>query len=168
MIPKRAPIGDQFHGALIRVDQDDLLIDQVPLSVEPLYQGTITLRYGVRLLGKPQLAIVPGLLALDYGDFLTGEDAWMFILKKSNLYPRADVVGYMHDGADEMLPVKKLDLALPIMVLAYVDDHATRPIAQPQAVIAVDANAIAPRLLDYLPHFPTLALWRDNDERENL
>lgn len=166
MIPARAPIGDLFHGALIRIDQDTLLIDPAPASFTPLYQGTITLRYGVRFLGKPHLAIVPGLLALDYGDFLTGEDAWTFILKKSNLYPRADVVGYLQDGTDEMLPVKKLDLALPIMVLAYPDDQATRPIAQPQALIAADTSAIAPRLLDYLPHFPTIADWQAQRDPE--
>ena len=64
-------------------------------------------RYGVRFLGKPHLSVVPGLVAIDYGEMLIGEEAWIFLTKRSNLYPRAEVFGYRNDGHDDMITVKK-------------------------------------------------------------
>jgi len=55
-----------------------------------VHSGTFTIRYGLRFLGKPHLSIVPGLVALDYGDMLVGAEAWEFITRRSNLHPRAE------------------------------------------------------------------------------
>jgi hypothetical protein len=103
---------------------------------------------------------VPGLVALDYGDFLTSEDAWDFLLKGSNLYPRSEVIGYRNDGLDEMIVIKALDISLTPEVLVYADSAATTPIAKPTALIAPSTADIPPRLLEFLPRFANLTEWQ--------
>ncbi|MBC8170439.1 MAG: hypothetical protein H7X77_02160 [Anaerolineae bacterium] len=158
-IPERNPIGDTFAGLVLEVEGKTILALQPLTGAMVLYSGSFVIRYGVRYLGKPHLSLVPGILALDYGEMLTGEEAWNFLLNKSNLYPRADVVGYRNDGADEMLAVKWLDLALPLVPLVYADTKATKPLAQPVALIATDTTGIAPRILEHLPRYVSLADW---------
>jgi hypothetical protein len=117
-------------------------------------------RYGLQFLGKPHLALVPGLIVLDRGEMLTGEDAWDFLLRRSNLYPRSDVIGYRSDGVDDMVPVKLLDLVAPVQVLIYTDIEATKPIARAQALITSNPECMPPRLLGCLPLYPSIADWR--------
>src|SRR5688572_2653366 len=101
-LPERSPVSDEFSGVLIEIDGQQLLAPELPDDEVPfLLGGTLLIRYGLRYLEKPHLSIVPGLLALDYGDMLTGEEAWDFIQKRSNLHPRADVFGYRNDGVDD-------------------------------------------------------------------
>jgi hypothetical protein len=130
--------------------------------VDVVYQGAMVVRYGVRYLGKPHLSIVPGLIALDYGEMLTGEAAWEFLTRRSNLYPRAEVFGYRNDGRDEMITVKNLDLVLPVEVLVYENSSAVMPMARPLALIADDneRTTLPPRLLEYLPCYPTVTAWQ--------
>lgn len=159
-IPPRQPLGDAISGAIVLVDDQHVLTSAPLTDAEVVHSGTFVVRYGIEYLGKPQYSIVPGLLALDYGDMLTGEDAWDFIFRRSNLYPRADVVGYRNDGEDEMIVLKQLDLEAPVHVLAYADDDATKPLAHLRAAI-VDAAVNWPsRLWHYLPRYTTLADWR--------
>ncbi len=101
---------------------------------------------------------------MDYGDMITGETAWDFLQKNSNLYPRSEVVGYRNDGKDEMMYVKHLDLVQPIEVLVFTNPTDTLPAARPSALIAPDdaVASIPPRLLQYLPRFKTLADWQDS------
>ncbi len=159
-IPERRPVGDRISGHLVQFAARMVLSAAQLNSGEPRAAGEFVLRYAVTYLGKPQFSIVPGLIALDYGDILTGEEAWDFLLKRSNLHPRADVVGYRNDGVDDMIVIKWLDLAQPVQVLAYADDHATQPIGQIQALIGFDRAALPQRLMDYLPHYPSLTDWQ--------
>lgn len=172
-IPPREPVADSFTGSAISITTTDTTtgkttprqaVTTLPVAetdAQVIVSGGLIARYGVRLLGKPHLSIVPGLLALDYGDMLTGEAAWAFLLKNSNLYPRAEVVGYRDDGSDDMIAVKWLDLALTPQVLIYADEAATRPAARPEVLIA-PADAVVPaRLSEYLPRYESLAAWRN-------
>jgi hypothetical protein len=160
VIPARQPLADRFQGAVVQVD-DQYLLMPTPVPVQAVvHGGELIIRYGIRYLGKPHLAIVPGLVALDYGDMLTGEEAWLFLRHRSNLYPRADVIGYRNDGVDDMIVVKFLDMAEPVLVLAYTDAVATQPIAAVQALISGDTQQVPARLLEYLPHFATLENWQ--------
>lgn len=163
-IPERQPIGDPFTGAVIQAGNAQALALTVLDGVDVLYDGAMIIRYGVRFLGKPHLSVVPGLVVVDYGDMLTGEEAWRFLTRRSNLYPRAEVFGYRNDGRDEMMMVKNLDLALPAEVLVYADAAASTPIAKPKALIASDdaKNMLPPRLLENLPHFPSIAAWKEH------
>jgi hypothetical protein len=122
--------------------------------------GSFTIRYGLRYLGKLHVSIVPGLVVLDYGDFLTGEEAWEFLIERSNLYPRSEVVGYRNDGGDEMIVIKALDLSVPPEVLVYADAVATNPIARPTALIDSSESAFPPRLLEFLPRFASVTDWQ--------
>ncbi|MBL8147077.1 MAG: hypothetical protein JNL34_11890 [Anaerolineae bacterium] len=165
-IPERQPVSDVFPGAVV------LAGDQQALTFHPglapiLWAGPCVIRYGVRFLGKPHLSIVPGLVALDYGEMLTGEEAWDFLTRHSNRYPRAEVFGYLNDGRDEMMRVRELDLALTPEVLAYADDEATAPLARPLALIATadEAAGLPPRLTIAIARFDTLEDWQSQITR---
>ena len=162
-LPARQPLGDRFEGYVLRTPQGRLALADAALTGDIVARGSLIVRYAIPYLGKPHLMIVPGLVALDYGEMLTGDEAWEFLLRRSNLYPRADVVGYRNDGVDDMIAVKWLDLAQPIRVLVFADEQAAEPVAQPSALIAADTRLIAPRLLEYLPHYVTLADWEPHE-----
>lgn len=164
-IPDREPIGDAFDGLLLRIDDQYLLASEPQPGAEIVIHGPMV-RYAVPFLDRPHLAIVPGLVVLDYGDMLTGEEAWIFLTERSNLHPRADVLGYRNDGEDEMIVVKKLDLALPVQVLVYADEDAVVPVADAKALIAPKPASFPERLNVYLPRYNTIAAWRS--DRENL
>jgi len=161
-IPDREPIGDAFSGIILKYD-DQYALTSDPLQVgglDILAQGNFMVRYGVRYLGKPHLSIVPGLVALDYGDMLTGEEAWHFLLKKSNLHPRGDVLGYRNDGTDEMITIKLLDLALDLEALVYADEIATKPLASVTGLITPTDKMIPPHMKEYLPYYQTNQDWK--------
>lgn len=166
-IPERQPLGDPIQGAVVAVGAGHVLA--IPPPDDPaavIASGALIARYAVPFLGKSHLSIVPGIVALDYGDMLTGEPAWDFLYKRSNLHPRADVVGYRNDGEDEMINVKYLDLALPPRVLIYPDEAATRPLAEALAVIAPPDAPLPPRLLAYLPRYDALADYLAEQEKD--
>jgi hypothetical protein len=159
-IPERAPIGDVFTGVILTLDAASALATEPQAGAEVLASGTFVARYGLRYLGKLHLSVVPGLVALDYGDFLTGEEAWDFLLKQSNLYPRSEVFGYRNDGADEMIVIKLLDISVPPEVLIYADTGAAQPLAKPTALIAPEGAVIPPRLTEYLPRYDSVDEWK--------
>jgi hypothetical protein len=161
-IPERNPIGDLFTGFAIAVDGKEALAVNFQPKAEIIARGNFVVRYGLRYLGKPFLSVVPGLVALDYGDFLTGEEAWDFLLKGSNLYPRSEVIGYRNDGRDEMVVIKALDISLTPEVLIYADAAAITPIAKPTALITSSDADIPARLLKFLPCFANLTEWQSS------
>lgn len=151
-------MADAFTGLLLKRDDHHALASTAQPGALAAAEGALIIRYGICYLGKPHLAIVPGLVAIDYGTFLTGGEAWDFLLKRSNLYPRAEVFGYRSDGRDEQMWVRQLDLVLTPQVLVYRDEAQNVPLAQAHALIG-PADAAPPRVRDYLPHYPTLADW---------
>ncbi len=159
-IPDRNPIGDRFTGSVIQIGDFQALATLVPTDLEPVAFGSFVVRYGLRFLGKLHVSIVPGLLVLDRGEIMTSEEAWEFILKHSNLYPRSEVVGYKNDGTEDMVMLRTLDMAVAPEVLLYPDDKSTKPIAKPTALIAPDLSDISERLLNYLPRYASLAEWQ--------
>jgi hypothetical protein len=158
-IPERQPIGDTFSGVVLQIGERQALALAAQPGAPVVASGNLIVRYAIRYLGKPHLSIVPGLVALDYGDMLTGEEAWNFLFKRSVLYPRADVLGYRNDGVDEMVVVKQLDLAEPVDVYVYPEATATTPSAHPTALIAPDDAEVAPRLREYLPRYDAIEDW---------
>lgn len=160
-IPERQPIGDTFTGVIIQADNHYLLADTAIDGYETTHDGTVTVRYGVVFLGKPHLSIVPALMALDYGEFLTGDEAWDFLLNKSTLYPRADILGYRNDGQDAQVFVKQLDLMYPFDILIYTDETSTTPLCKIDAIISIQADIASSRLATYVNIFPTITDWQE-------
>ncbi len=160
-IPERLAVSDAFQGVVIRADGAHLLAAEMQPDSETLLAGKLIIRYGIRYLGKPHLSIVPELVALDYGDILNGESAWAFLIRRSNLYPRAEVFGFRSDGRDDMVVVKNLDLALTPEVLVFAGESDTIPAARPVGLIGGALNAVPPRLVQYLPHYESLTSWRE-------
>lgn len=157
-IPPRQPPGDPFTGGIVSAGDRHALATQPPAGSTA---QVFVVRYGLRYLGKPFLSIVPGLIALDYGEFLTGDAAWEFAIRRSNLHPRAEVFGYRSDGRDEIMYMKNLDIAAGIEVLAYVDETATVPLARITALIASadEAATLPARLTTPLPRYETAIHW---------
>ncbi len=156
VIPEQQPIGDSISGTVIQVAEAQLL----SLLADAADQTSYIVRYGLRYQGKLHLGIVPGLLVLDYGDILTGEEAWEFVLKHSNLYPRAEIMGYRNDGTEDMALVRTIDMAVPPLVLLYADETATRPVATVTALIAGPTTPLPERIGRYLARYDTLAGWQ--------
>ena len=163
-IPDRDPMREVFDGSLLKVEDQDLLALEPQPGTGTVINGPLIVRYAVRFLDRPHLSIVPGLVVLDYGETLTGEEAWIFLTERSNLHPRADVLGYRNDGEEEMIVVKKLDLALPIEVLVYSEEDAITPVAGATALIAPESASIPKWLLEYLPRYNTIADWQSDRE----
>lgn len=153
-IPPRTPAADPFPGVLCRIHGTVVLTHAPPPDAEIIARG-VELRYGARVLGKPSLSIVPGLIVLERGEMMTGDEAWAFLTKRSQLFPRAEVYGDLDTGADEMLYVKQLDLALPAKVLAYADGTATVPLAEATALLG-QAGGFPERAASYLPIYATV------------
>lgn len=163
-IPERVPIEDRLTGVIFQAGPADGLALVPQPDTLTLTQGPLVVRYGVRFLGKRHQSIVPGLVVLDYGDLLTGEEAWDFLQKRSNLHPRAEVAGYRDDGRDDMVFVRQLDLAIAPQVLVYPDPASNQPIARPRVLIAPLDAALPPRVLDYLPRYDNLAQWQAEEQ----
>lgn len=161
-LPERQPIQDTLSGTLIQPGEDVLITRTALPGVTILAEGDFIIRYAVPLLGKPHLAIVPDLIVMDYGDLLTGQAAWDFLLHRSNLHPRAEVFGYRNDGVDDILTVKWLDLALPVQVYAYANAETPYPIARLSALIAPSDADLPAQLLHYLTRYDSLTQWQAN------
>lgn len=161
-IPAREPIGDSFEGVVLRAGGRTGLALRPYAEAEVQYSGAMIIRYGVRFLGKLHQSIVPGLVVLDYGDTLTGEEAWEFLIRRSNLHPRAEVVGYRDDGSEDMVFLRSLDFAVPPAVLLYADASSAAPFAQASALIAAEdaLDQFPPRAREFLPRFSTTAEWQ--------
>ncbi len=162
-IPPREPIGDLFEGVLLRYATANLLAPAPLHDTEVIFEGPLTVRYGIRYLEKLNRSIVPGLVAVDYGDFFTGAEMWEFIQTRHNMFPRAEVLGYRSDGEDDMVALKWLDFDAPRVILAYDAPDATQPLATVHALIASVTVDVPQRLLDYLPRYDTLADWTDRE-----
>ena len=158
-LPARLPISDAIEGVVTRLGDDCLLSSAMLTRGEFVAAGELVIRYGIPYLAKP-CSIVPDLVVLDYGDMLTGEPAWEFLIKQSHLHPRADVLGHQDDGRDQMLTVKQLDFAIPFDVVVYHQAADRKPLAKLDALIASESAAFPPRLLDYLPAFAAVADWQ--------
>lgn len=161
-IPRRQPIEDRFTGLLLQ-DQGDWLIavSEVP-GIQTAENGSWIVRYGIRYLGKPHLSIAPALVAVDYGQMITGEEAWQFLRKRSNLYPRAEVFGFRNDGRDDMTYVRNLDFVQPVDVMIFSSETDTTPHARPCAIIASEQEALSlpARLPEFLPRYASLQEWQ--------
>lgn len=164
-LPRQA-ISDVFTGVLVQVDPWYILVETAEANMETRLAGEIVVRYGVHYLSRPHMSIVPDLLALDYGDMLNGEAAWDFLFHQSNLYPRADVCGYRHDGVDEMVTVKQLDLMRPLTVFAYANISDVVPIAPVHALITQSISTLAPRLMAHAPIFSTWQEWQASQHEQ--
>jgi len=159
-LPERKPVQDAFEGSIFVFNDVAFLatesIDDAVLS----YSGAMTLRYGIEYLGKPQFCIMPELVVMDYGDALVGDEAWEFLFERSNLYPRADVVGYRNDGVDDMIVVKWLDLMAPVAVTAFSAPNEHMPIAWIRGFIGPGFDTLPKRAQTFLPHFDNLETWQ--------
>ncbi len=158
-LPQREAISDLLSGTVSRFGRSFFLSSAAPPQAQLVLQGEITLRYAIPYLFKPEWSIVPDLVVLDYGETMTGELAWDFLMKSSHLFPRSDLLGYRNDGVDEMVPLKQLDFDSPYDVFAYRMPGDQKPAAKLSALIASESSAFPERLLRHLPRFPSLEDW---------
>jgi hypothetical protein len=161
-IPPREPFGEMFSAAIVVSGGVRVLttLPELPDDAELIAQGTFTVRYGIKYLGKPHLSIVPGLVVLEYGEMLTGVEAWEFLTKRSNLHPRAEVMGYRNDGVDDMMLLRVLDLALPFDVLVYASPDDTIPAYHVHALIDDGTAELPSYLAQVLPRYGSFAEWK--------
>lgn len=162
MTHPRRPVCDRFDGRLLQADGIALLSTLNHSAEELLMPGPLRLRYGIVCLETPQRCIVPELVVMEYGELLTGEAAWDFLLHHSNLHPRAEAHGRRDDGMEDQLRVSRLDLAQPPRVLVWPWAAAgdALPVANPLAIIADEPDLLPDRLRQFLPVYASLTAWR--------
>ena len=159
-IPQREPINELVSGSVSLLGGSFLLSSSVLPQAEVILQGEIALRYGIPYLFKPEWSIVPDLVVLDYGEIMSGEMAWDFLMKNSHLYPRSDVLGYRNDGVDEMVTLKQLDFDSPYDAFVYREPGDQQPVARLSALIESANSSFPERLLRHLPRFASLDDWQ--------
>ncbi len=159
-MPQGLPVAERVRGVVRRVGAAALFSACDIAEGELIAQGDLVIRYGITYLGKPHLSIVPELVAADYGELLSGEHAWGFLMRSGHLYPRADVFGWRNDGEDDMIALKLLDFDYPYDVFAYHQVEARQPCAKLAAMIAPDPSAFPERLLKHLPRYESFSQWR--------
>jgi hypothetical protein len=159
-LPERHAIYDLFEGFILGDDRHQALASDAPQNTTKiLHQGTFVIRYAVQYLGKPHICIVPNLLVLDRGAMLTGEECWHFLLHKSNLYPRADIMGIRNDGKEDTVFVKQLDIDIPAELLVYADQESIQPLARTRAFIG-NKNTLSVRTQKYARVYPDFDTWQ--------
>lgn len=163
-LPPRLPLSETYSGCLLMSQGQYALAPSydtdTDVTVEKVAQGDLIVRLAIVYLGRSHQAIVPEMVAMDTGGGYNGEEAWDFLLNKSNLFPRADVIGYRHDGTDDMVTVKSLDLMYPLRALVYDSDASRTPLAQVTAVISADVQSLPPRLRQHVSIYATLDEWQ--------
>lgn len=159
---QRQPIADRLAGVVTEVDGLAVLSSAALIAGAMIARGELTIRYGITFFGKPQMSIVPDLVVADYGELLTGETAWEFLMKSGHLYPRADVCGFRNDGVDDMVAVKQLDIEYPYDVFVYRQLESEQPFATLSALIDTDSASYPERLLRHLPRFDSIMSWRQD------
>ena len=160
---QRQPVSDTVTGFVTLLDDRALLSAGELSAGEVIARGELTIRYGITYMANPHLSIVPDLVVADYGELLSGEMAWDFLMNRGHLYPRADVCGYRNDGEDEMIVLKQLDFDYPYDVFAYLRAGDHRPLVKLSALIATDCAAYPQRLQAHLPCYDSVNTWRDHD-----
>ena len=159
---QRQPVSDTVLGLVTRLDHRALLSAGELSAGKVIARGELIIRYGITYLAKPHLSIVPDLVVADYGELLSGETAWDFLMNRGHLYPRADVCGYRNDGEDEMIVLKQLDFDYPYDVFAYLRTGDHRPFVALSALIAMDCATFPQRVQENLPCYGSVNTWRDH------
>jgi hypothetical protein len=141
-------VQDVVEGTLWRTN-DQLVLVMSPASLvlrgKVLASGQLWLRYAISYLGPRHLAVVPGVFVAENGGMLYGEQAWRFIFKNYQLYPRAEILGLRSDGDDVQVFMRELDLADTPRVLVYDDERKTLSLGQLSRIIQHGDVAIPER-----------------------
>ena len=159
-IPEPELVGDVLTGSLCQGETGViLLVGAAPLPLERLLRpaGTLVIRYALPYLYEP-VAIVPGLFASEYGEFLVGRAAWDYAQRHFTLHPRADLVGLRTDGQRDQVMIRALDFGCEVEVYAYAGPDDVLPLARLVAFWADPAlsEALPDMLRRYLPHLDHL------------
>lgn len=126
-------IQDAVRGVLWRSEGELTLVvgdvDKV-LRGKVVGSGQFWLRYAIPYHGPRHLMVVPGVFVAEQGGMLYGEQAWRFIYKNYQLYPRAEILGLRSDGDEVQVFMRELDLADTPRVLIYDNPQKVLPLGQ--------------------------------------
>lgn len=159
-LPPRQPVQDVIHGVVLRAFDRLFLASEALADAELVASGAIAVRYGIVYLGRAYHAIMPELVALDTGGGFAGEEAWNFLFEQSNLFPRADVIGFREDGVEDMVTVKSLDLMYPVRAFAFFPADDPTNLGQLSALLGAIPDEWPPRLVSALDAYPDLATYK--------
>lgn len=135
---------DELDGQIVRLDEEAAALiagaGRARLPGELLYTGRVIVVYGLSLLYKRGTLLVDWV----YDDFRRehrGKAALDFILRRGDLFPRADVGGWRAGmGSREELFLKQLDLAPGLQAVVYPASGGAAPLALLSAAVWIDAS----------------------------
>jgi hypothetical protein len=159
-LPPRQPVQDLLTGVVLRAFDRLFLASEPHPDTELIASGSVAVRYGIVYLGRSYHAIMPELVVFDTGGGLSGEDAWRFLFEESNLFPRAEVIGFREDGEEDMVTVKTLDLMYPVRAFTFFPPDAPVNLGQLSALLGTFPEALPARLTNCLDAYPDLATYK--------
>lgn len=154
-IPDPVLVGDTIIGRVITLGSSHILMfgsTSLPNEHNFRDKGSLVVRYALPYLYKP-MAIVPGLFASDYGEFLVGQQGWDYVQKHFTLHPRGDILGLRIDGEQGQVMVREIDFGRPVEVYAYANADAKEPLVRLDAYWADDSSNLPAMLTRYLPAY---------------
>jgi hypothetical protein len=151
-VPEPQYIHETVVGTVFDVPEGTtLVVGQAPpsfVSYAPRLSGTLVLRYGLSLQTPATQAILPGLFVSEKGVALVGEEAWTFMLKHFQMYPRADIVGLRAlTGMSLQVFLRELDFGAGVRVFAYESVDVSLPPAEISRLLLGEGAAALPPLL---------------------
>lgn len=145
---------DHVEGVLWRSKASHILTlspDVVIPRATVVLQSPVVVRYAIARLGPNHLSVVPAVFVSEKGSMLYGHQAWQFMVKNYQLYPRAEVLGLQSDGDQVQYFLRELDFADQFRVLAYENADKTMPTTQVDQLWSVDGVQAPPLLATLLP-----------------
>lgn len=151
-IPEPIYIHETVEGAVFDLPEGTTLVVGQPrrhfANYAPRLSGTLVVRYGLSLQTPATQAILPGLFVSEKGVALVGDEAWTFILKNFQMYPRADVVGLRAlTGAPLQVFLRELDFGSGVRVFVYESVDVSLPPAEVSRLVLGEGAAQLPPLL---------------------
>lgn len=145
-------IQDNVSGILWRSEGKLVLVAgtvKQPLRGKVIVDGDLWVRYAIPYHGPRHLSVMPTTFVAGQGGMLHGAQAWRFIFKNYQLYPRAEVFGLRSDGDEVQVFLRELDLADTAYVLVYDGERKTIPLGRLERVI-IGAGGIIPKRVQQL------------------
>jgi len=142
------PHEDYLSGACVRLPEATTLLAgdawraaeaALRAQGETLLSGELTLRYALPLQYEDD-ALIPQLVFDDHRREHIGQALFAFVYARGYAYPRADVIGVRLSGGEEEARLKDLDLAVPLLPLAYNREESEAGPVRVDVGVIVDAS----------------------------
>ena len=143
------PHHDFLQGACLKLGSIIVLVtgNEWQAAVETLrpqadilLEGQLTLRYAI-YYQELEDVLIPQLAVDDHQMQHQGQELFKFVLSRGLAYPRADVIGKRLSGEDDHVFMRQLDLARPLVTIAYASSGEQQTPARIALAVVLDKTS---------------------------